>query len=204
MSVTSAVACAATAEARPTRIQCVAFIVPTDRYPRVGRETSDVVARPRTGIGGYRGSNPFGKASLTTMAGVKLGVNLARSVYITLELSVRLSREHKTHSYSVRASITSSTEWEAFIMKANQLLLAGILASAVCAPIETLAEDGNATHRMTPAAGQLPIEGEVPSLGSATGWLNSPPLTATGLRGEVVLVEFWTYSCINWLRTLPY
>jgi thiol-disulfide isomerase/thioredoxin len=44
----------------------------------------------------------------------------------------------------------------------------------------------------------------VPSLGGASGWLNSPPLTAEGLRGKVVLVQVWTYSCINWLRTLPY
>ena len=44
----------------------------------------------------------------------------------------------------------------------------------------------------------------VPSLGGAIGWLNAPPLTADGLRGKVVLVEFWTYTCINWLRTLPY
>jgi thiol-disulfide isomerase/thioredoxin len=50
----------------------------------------------------------------------------------------------------------------------------------------------------------LPVEGGFPSLDGATGWLNSPPLTAAGLRGRVVLVEFWTYSCINWLRTLPY
>ena len=53
-------------------------------------------------------------------------------------------------------------------------------------------------------ANQLPIEGELPSLGGATGWLNSPPLTPAGLRGKVVLVDFWTYTCINWLRTLPY
>src|SRR5512132_1566051 len=51
---------------------------------------------------------------------------------------------------------------------------------------------------------QLPIEGELPSLGSATEWLNSPPLTAAGLRGKVVLIEFWTYTCINWRRQLPY
>jgi thiol-disulfide isomerase/thioredoxin len=56
----------------------------------------------------------------------------------------------------------------------------------------------------TPAAIRLPIEGELPSLGSATAWLNSPPLTAAGLRGKVVLIDFWTYSCINWRRTLPY
>jgi thiol-disulfide isomerase/thioredoxin len=50
----------------------------------------------------------------------------------------------------------------------------------------------------------LRVEGELPSLGGALEWLNSPPLTPSGLRGSVVLVEFWTYSCINWLRTLPY
>ncbi len=55
-----------------------------------------------------------------------------------------------------------------------------------------------------PAAVPLPIEGEVPSLGGATAWLNSPPLSAADLRGNVVLIDFWTYTCINWLRTLPY
>src|SRR2546421_11193152 len=55
-----------------------------------------------------------------------------------------------------------------------------------------------------PAAVPLPIEGELPSLGGATGWLNSPPLSAADLRGNVVLIDFWTYTCINWLRTLPY
>jgi thiol-disulfide isomerase/thioredoxin len=54
------------------------------------------------------------------------------------------------------------------------------------------------------AAAQLPVEGELPSFDGATGWLNSPPLTAAGLREKVVLVNFWTYTCINWLRQLPY
>ena len=51
---------------------------------------------------------------------------------------------------------------------------------------------------------RLPPEGEFPSLDGANGWLNSPPLTPTGLRGKVVLVDFWTYTCVNWRRTLPY
>src|ERR1700746_1367778 len=55
-----------------------------------------------------------------------------------------------------------------------------------------------------PAAIHLPIEGELPSLSGATAWLNSSPLSAADLRGKVVLVDFWTYTCINWLRTLPY
>jgi thiol-disulfide isomerase/thioredoxin len=54
------------------------------------------------------------------------------------------------------------------------------------------------------ASVRLPVEGELASFGGATGWLNSPPLTADGLRGKVVLVNFWTYTCINWLRQLPY
>src|SRR5262245_52401832 len=59
-------------------------------------------------------------------------------------------------------------------------------------------------HPIRPAAVYIPIEGAFPSLGGATRWLNSQPLTPADLRGKVVLVDFWTYTCINWLRTLPY
>ena len=45
---------------------------------------------------------------------------------------------------------------------------------------------------------------DLASLGRATAWLNSPPLAAADLHGKVVLVDFWTYTCINWIRTLPY
>jgi thiol-disulfide isomerase/thioredoxin len=51
---------------------------------------------------------------------------------------------------------------------------------------------------------QLPVEAELPSLAGATGWLNSEPLSPESLRGSPVLVEFWTFTCINWIRTLPY
>lgn len=47
-------------------------------------------------------------------------------------------------------------------------------------------------------------EGRLPGFDGAAGWLNSPALTADELRGKVVLVDFWTYTCINWLRTLGY
>ena len=49
-----------------------------------------------------------------------------------------------------------------------------------------------------------PPEGHIPSLEGANQWINSPPLTADGLRGKVVVVNFCTYTCINWLRSLPY
>jgi thiol-disulfide isomerase/thioredoxin len=73
------------------------------------------------------------------------------------------------------------SEWARFLNSANQLIR-------------------SATH----PASQLPVEGTMPSLDGATGWLSSAPLTAAELRGRVVLVNFWTYTCINWLRTLPY
>jgi cytochrome c biogenesis protein CcdA/thiol-disulfide isomerase/thioredoxin len=50
----------------------------------------------------------------------------------------------------------------------------------------------------------LPIEGTLPPLDGAVEWINSPPLTAADLRGKVVVIDFWTYSCVNCLRTLPY
>ena len=54
------------------------------------------------------------------------------------------------------------------------------------------------------STGALPVEGHLPGFDRATGWLNSPPLSAADLQGKVVLVDFWTYTCINWLRTLAY
>ena len=61
-----------------------------------------------------------------------------------------------------------------------------------------------ASGKSTSAVSRLPVDGEMPSLGGATAWLNSPPLTSASLRGKAVLVDIWTYTCINWLRTLPY
>ncbi|MGO7213334.1 cytochrome c biogenesis protein DipZ [Rhizobium ruizarguesonis] len=55
-----------------------------------------------------------------------------------------------------------------------------------------------------PFRSDLPVEGFAPSLDGAVEWLNSQPLTAEQLRGKVVLVDFWTYSCINCIRTIPY
>jgi thiol-disulfide isomerase/thioredoxin len=63
---------------------------------------------------------------------------------------------------------------------------------------------GSIAHRLAGDAAGLPIEGHLAAFNGATGWLNSEPLTPDGLLGRVVLVDFWTYTCVNWLRTLPY
>jgi cytochrome c biogenesis protein CcdA len=57
--------------------------------------------------------------------------------------------------------------------------------------------DGHAMMMSAAKPTDLPVEGEIPSFAGATLWLNSPPLNAEGLRGKVVVVDFWTYSCIN-------
>ena len=58
--------------------------------------------------------------------------------------------------------------------------------------------------RRNDEAAHLPSEGQAPSFEGATGWLNSPPLVADNLRGRPVLVNFCTFTCINWIRQLPY
>src|SRR5690349_12438136 len=87
-------------------------------------------------------------------------------------------------------------------MKVRQTLLIAIAACAVAGAVWLMAgrED---KYQMKPAE-SLAFEGRMPSLERATAWINSEPLTDASLRGKVVLVEFWTYTCINWRRQLPY
>jgi thiol-disulfide isomerase/thioredoxin len=65
------------------------------------------------------------------------------------------------------------------------------------------ASSSRAAAQVAPSA-RLSVEGNLPELKGAVGWLNSPPLMAADLYGKVVVVDFWTYTCINWRRTLPY
>jgi thiol-disulfide isomerase/thioredoxin len=69
-----------------------------------------------------------------------------------------------------------------------------------------LALTGLTLVAMRPASAEAPpaINRPAPEFTGISAWLNSPPLTMAGLRGKVVLVDFWAYSCINCLRTLPF
>jgi thiol-disulfide isomerase/thioredoxin len=89
-------------------------------------------------------------------------------------------------------------------MNGAQLLLVAVLGSMTGASIHTSLPTETVVQQMTSRSQQLPDEGALPSLGGATLWLNLEPLTAASLRGKVVLIDFSTYTCINWLRTLPY
>lgn len=78
------------------------------------------------------------------------------------------------------------------------------LVSAMPSKTEPANRPPTEVEQMASTAIRLPVEGEMASFGGAIQWLNSQPLTAAGLRGKVVLIEFWTYTCINWRRQLPY
>src|ERR1700742_3937246 len=99
-------------------------------------------------------------------------------------------------------------------MKTNTLLAAAVLATAIGAPIagfvgQTKGQSMTSTGVRVPFLHGFPTDQsasqtELASLARANEWLNSPPLTPSALRGKVVLIDFWTYTCINWMRTLPY
>ena len=89
-------------------------------------------------------------------------------------------------------------------MKAKQLLFPGSHPAGVEPPRQVVKVDDQLMQQLKARAAKLPIEGELASFASATGWLNSEPLSPAALRGKVVLVDFWTFTCVNWLRTFPY
>ena len=88
-------------------------------------------------------------------------------------------------------------------MNVSQLVVFAIAAVAAALPSGAVAEETSAT-RQPSAALRLPIEGTLPPLSGVTSWLNSRPLSLADLHGKVVLLDVWTYTCINWLRTVPY
>jgi thiol-disulfide isomerase/thioredoxin len=89
-------------------------------------------------------------------------------------------------------------------MKTRRLLLAAMLVGMSSSVLCAVATTRSTAQQAVTTADRLAVEGTMPSLGGALAWLNSPPLTVEGLRGKVVLVDFWTYTCVNWRRTLPY
>jgi cytochrome c biogenesis protein CcdA/thiol-disulfide isomerase/thioredoxin len=102
-----------------------------------------------------------------------------------------------------RLSLAGTNRWEQALIDKIRPDAAPHSGSTTIAMSNSSMAGGNAMM-MAAKPGSLPIEGEIASFSGATAWLNSPALTAEALRGKVVLIDFWTYSCINCLRALPY
>lgn len=103
----------------------------------------------------------------------------------------------------VSLASTASLE-QGLLDKLRPMPAQGAAPSAVAAGGEALAMTGGAAMTAGAKPAELPVEGNPPSFAGATQWLNSAPLTIEQLKGKVVLVDFWTYSCINCLRAIPY
>jgi cytochrome c biogenesis protein CcdA/thiol-disulfide isomerase/thioredoxin len=90
--------------------------------------------------------------------------------------------------------------------KIEQALLDGFNAKKPAPASAAIADDNTqlALNASEKFRSDLPVEGQFPSLDGAVEWLNSPPLTTEQLRGKVVLVDFWTFACINCIHTVPY
>jgi thiol-disulfide isomerase/thioredoxin len=91
-------------------------------------------------------------------------------------------------------------------LRLTLLIPALVVAAAAWLPPVAFGERGMPYTTPAASASQPPVwmGRQAPSFDGATAWLNSPPLTLSGLRGKVVLVDFWTYTCINWRREFPY
>src|SRR5664279_5631130 len=132
----------------------------------------------------------LGLAVLAAVAVIGLGLDsgfLTRiSLASTASLEQGLLDRFHSEPNNVGAQIKSSV-----VMTDGPAMMSGNPAMMMTAKPAAQAED-------------LPVEGSLPALSGAVEWLNSPPLTVDALKGKVVLVDFWTYSCINCLRAIPY
>ncbi|MEA2949056.1 MAG: hypothetical protein QOI40_4386, partial [Alphaproteobacteria bacterium] len=120
----------------------------------------------------------------------------------TTALEQRLLDKIRPPSNAANAPSSVVTDSGA-MMNGNNTMMGGNPAMTNGAPAMT-GGPGMMKGKPATADGDLPVQGDLPSLQGATEWLNSPPLTAEQLKGKVVVVDFWTYSCINCLRSIPY
>lgn len=158
----------------------------------------------------------LGVAVLSGVAAIALGLDTGVLTQVSLAstASVEQSLLDKLHASSTGGRDPST----AAIPPSSPVAMTGASAvtaadpDAVAQPVVPAVATAGPTT-ITPAAVaaplpaaaiSLPVEGVMPSLAGATTWLNTPPLTAEQLKGKVVLVDFWTYSCINCLRSIPY
>jgi cytochrome c biogenesis protein CcdA/thiol-disulfide isomerase/thioredoxin len=110
-------------------------------------------------------------------------------------------------NYDTRFETAIASDLPSFLVDPTSGLEGSHAAKAQLAALRGRAARATGGVREADAGERLPVLGEAPEFAGTERWFNTPggrPLTLAGLRGHVVLVDFWTYSCINCLRTLPY
>ncbi|WP_321887816.1 cytochrome c biogenesis protein DipZ [Paraburkholderia bannensis] len=159
----------------------------------LGKRAMDVLKRS-LGAGEHL-RRALGVLVLVTVGAIASGVDTRVLAHLpgspTESLENRLTSQLSTKTAAPAAPVAVPT----VVRQAQQAAAAHIVRVSASVPAAATAE--------APAP-MLPVEGTLPSFDGATTWLNSAPLTPQDLLGKVVVVNFWTYSCINCLRTLPY
>jgi cytochrome c biogenesis protein CcdA/thiol-disulfide isomerase/thioredoxin len=137
----------------------------------------------------------LGAAVLVAVAAIGFGADTGFLTRISTASTAALEQSllDKLHPAKTESSVVMQGGENSMMMSANNSMQSTTMQGS---------------NSMMMAAAQpkvdLPVEGDLPDLSGAVAWLNGPPLDAAALKGKVVLVDFWTYSCINCLRTIPY
>jgi len=138
-----------------------------------------------------------GAVILVAVAAIALGVDTGFLTRVSQTSTAALEQGLVNKLHPQQESVLLPASGDA--MSGNPAMMAANPAMMSGAP------GGAMMMRAKPGQGEvLPVEGPAPALDGAVTWLNSPPLTKAQLRGKVVVVDFWTYSCINCLRSIPY
>lgn len=138
-----------------------------------------------------------GAVILVAVAAIALGVDTGFLTRVSQTSTAALEQGLVDKLHPQQESVLLPASGDA--MSGNPTMMAANPAMMSSAP------GGAMMMRAKPGQGEaLPVEGAAPPLDGAVTWLNSPPLTLAQLKGKVVVVDFWTYSCINCLRSIPY
>jgi cytochrome c biogenesis protein CcdA/thiol-disulfide isomerase/thioredoxin len=150
----------------------------------------------------------LGAAVLVAVVAIAFGVDTGFLTQVSLANTASLEQSlvDRFHPAGGRVDAKPSSS---VVMAGGGAMMSANPSMAMSANAPTMAMNASPAAMMKAApapaaAGNLPVEGALPVLSGAVEWLNSPPLTAESLKGKVVLVDFWTYSCINCLRSIPY
>ena len=143
----------------------------------------------------------LGAAVLVAVVAIAFGVDTGFLTRVSLASAASLEQGlvDRFHGAPQSAQAPSSS----VVMPADGAMMKSENPGAMMSANPGMMKAGNSAKAVAQAE-ELPVEGAAPSLSGAVEWLNGPPLSAEALKGKVVLVDFWTYSCINCLRSIPY
>jgi cytochrome c biogenesis protein CcdA/thiol-disulfide isomerase/thioredoxin len=150
----------------------------------------------------------LGAAVLVAVVAIFFGLDTGFLTQISLANTASLEQGLVDRIHPASGKVAAEPSSSVVMPEGGGAMMSANPSMMMSANAPTMAMNGNPAAMMkaaeAPAAQALPVEGSLPSLAGAVEWLNSPPLTPEQLKGKVVLVDFWTYSCINCLRSIPY